>query len=308
MTHRPRRTPTPGLVLGRALLAAAVAAAKPSAMATTFVVNSPDGGDCDAISGTWDPATQTCTVSGGGVQLSWNDLLVVDSVTLRIEVFFINDGTIQNLGFIDVYLTLDSHGTLGIASGARVHVNPGAELYNGTLIDNDGTLINHSFLTNAGNIENTGIIVNSGSISNFLPFPFDPFINNGVVVNLCSGVIGGSPVTGNPPIDAMSLGVEPGQLSWCETPVADVGFDVVRGDLGGLRASGGDFAQATAECLADNEVSTSVTYGVDPPAGEGFWFAVRPVGLGGNGSYDSGFPSQPGSRDGGIAASGNDCP
>ena len=67
-------------------------------------------------------------------------------MTLRVEAFFINDGTIQNLGFIDVYLTLDSHGTLGIASGARVHVNPGAELYNGTLIDNDGTLINQSFL------------------------------------------------------------------------------------------------------------------------------------------------------------------
>jgi hypothetical protein len=44
------------------------------------------------------------------------------------------------------------------------------------------------------------------------------------------------------------------------------------------------------------------------PAGQGFWYLVRAESCGGNASYNSGSPSQIGSRDAEIAASANACP
>jgi hypothetical protein len=51
-----------------------------------------------------------------------------------------------------------------------------------------------------------------------------------------------------------------------------------------------------------------MAYPGTPAAGQGDWFLVRGVTAGGAGSYDSGDPAQVGSRDAGIAASGNGCP
>ena len=47
---------------------------------------------------------------------------------------------------------------------------------------------------------------------------------------------------------------------------------------------------------------------VKPDTVDGFWFLVRGVNCGGSGSYDTGEPSQVGSRDAEIAGSGADCP
>jgi hypothetical protein len=106
----------------------------------------------------------------------------------------------------------------------------------------------------------------------------------------------------------LGLEVSADALSW-DPPVCDVGYDVVRGDLETLLASGGDFAAATVECLANDHATTSLAYGGSPEdPGAGFWFLARRVGTSGNGTYDSGGPSQQGLRDGEIAASGVDCP
>ena len=96
-------------------------------------------------------------------------------------------------------------------------------------------------------------------------------------------------------------------LSWT-TLAGATGYDIVRGDLGTLRSSAGDFSLATQECLDDNRTTMSLLFTGTPAVGEGFWFLVRGVNCGGSGSYDTGEPSQVGGRDSEIVASGNDCP
>lgn len=96
-------------------------------------------------------------------------------------------------------------------------------------------------------------------------------------------------------------------VSWNSLPGA-ISYDVVRGGLSALRGSGGDFQSATQVCAAANTPATSFTTGENPPAGDGHWFLVRGRNCVGNGTYDSGAPSQVGLRDAEIAASGNGCP
>jgi CubicO group peptidase (beta-lactamase class C family) len=91
-------------------------------------------------------------------------------------------------------------------------------------------------------------------------------------------------------------------LQW--SPVAScTGYDAVRGGLGDLLATGGDFAAATSLCGANNLTVTALPDTDAPAAGEGFWYLVRAVTCHAAGSWDSGGPSQLGSRDAEIAAS-----
>jgi hypothetical protein len=107
--------------------------------------------------------------------------------------------------------------------------------------------------------------------------------------------------------DLLMLSVDREQLGWSCTAGA-VAYDVVRGDLHALRQVAGDVSQATQLCVGDDRTLTQYTGAFDPGAGQAVWYLVRPVEPGGNGSYDTGLPGQPASRDAGIAASGNDCP
>jgi len=95
-------------------------------------------------------------------------------------------------------------------------------------------------------------------------------------------------------------------LEWTATPGSS-GYDIVRGDLGVLRTSGGDFALATLECLADNRVPTALPYSQDPGPGQGWFFLVRQQTGGPYDSYDSGGFGQIDSRDTEIEASGVAC-
>jgi hypothetical protein len=94
-------------------------------------------------------------------------------------------------------------------------------------------------------------------------------------------------------------------LSW-STVAGATEYDIVRGDLGVLKGSGGDFAAATAECLDDNRTTALLLHA--PPAASNVWFLVRPANCGGGGTYDSGGLGQIGARDAEIAASASDCP
>ena len=112
------------------------------------------------------------------------------------------------------------------------------------------------------------------------------------------------------PADSPSLEVDDLEgddlLSW--TMVAEAtGADIVRGDLGSLRGSGGDFASSTERCLDSDRTTTTQRTGDTPAPGQGFWFLVRGQNCGGSGTYDTGAASQAGSRDPEVAASGRDC-
>ncbi|HEV8337190.1 MAG TPA: multicopper oxidase domain-containing protein [Candidatus Polarisedimenticolia bacterium] len=113
---------------------------------------------------------------------------------------------------------------------------------------------------------------------------------------------------GDPGLTAyFGLTMEPALL-WWSSMIGATSYDVVRGDAATLQSTGGDFAQATKACVADNRVETSMPYTAVPAVGEVWWFAARKVTGGGNGTYDGGDATQVGSRDAEIAASGHGCP
>jgi spore coat protein A len=102
------------------------------------------------------------------------------------------------------------------------------------------------------------------------------------------------------------LRVEPTRLWWGTVAGAAV-HDVVRGDLGTLRSTGGDFSDpaATEACLANDRIETFWLHDETPLPGEGVWYLVRD---GAGGTYDAPGDGQAAGRDAGIAASGNGCP
>ena len=93
-------------------------------------------------------------------------------------------------------------------------------------------------------------------------------------------------------------------LSWSANDGA-TGYDVVTGLLDDLRASGGDFSLVES-CLADD--LPAVELQIADADGPSRWYLVRGVNCGGEGSWDTGLPSQIGSRDPGIGASPLSCP
>ncbi len=107
--------------------------------------------------------------------------------------------------------------------------------------------------------------------------------------------------------DLLTLRVSRNGLWWADVENAS-SYDVVRGVLKSLHVTDGDFSQATMACLTNNLTGTQIAASMTPEADEGFWFLVREVTSGGNGSYDSGGAGQVAGRDAGIAASGNACP
>lgn len=95
-------------------------------------------------------------------------------------------------------------------------------------------------------------------------------------------------------------------ISW--TPLTNAtAYDVVRGNLDVLRSTG-SFALATDLCIANDTTQLSVPYSANPAPGSAFWFVARGIDCSGPSTYDSGAPSQVGSRDAGIQASAFACP
>jgi len=96
------------------------------------------------------------------------------------------------------------------------------------------------------------------------------------------------------------------ELSWTAIPDTQ-SYDVVLADLGTLRDSGGDFTVATLGCLADDVRETSLGELPTPVPDQAFLILVRGNNCAGPGTYDSGAPSQVGSRDPGINAAPATC-
>ena len=108
-------------------------------------------------------------------------------------------------------------------------------------------------------------------------------------------------------VDPPELSLDSTQISWDPLP-GSTGYDVVRGDLGTLRTTGGDFVAATQTCVLNGQAVTSVSHsGGNLLPGEGFWYLNRTRDVVGKGTYDSGYSAQLGLRDQEIAGSGIDC-
>jgi hypothetical protein len=102
------------------------------------------------------------------------------------------------------------------------------------------------------------------------------------------------------------ISVSRNELSWTSAPGA-TGYDVVQGDLHGLRG-GGDFSTAVDQCLADDLDAGTLAYATDPPPGSAWWILTRGVSGAINMTWDSpeGPPVTP--RDPGIDAAAAACP
>jgi uncharacterized membrane protein len=97
------------------------------------------------------------------------------------------------------------------------------------------------------------------------------------------------------------------RTSWADVTGA-TGYDLVRGGLSALQSSGGDFSAAVNACLENDLTETSSDDRDTPASGDGFWYLVSATTCGGHGTFDSGAPSQVGSRNTEIQASPNACP
>jgi N-acetylneuraminic acid mutarotase len=113
--------------------------------------------------------------------------------------------------------------------------------------------------------------------------------------------------TTRPSVSVGKLGTAT-SLSWA--PLSDAtGYDAVKGNLGPLRNSNGNFTTATKACIANDVAAATVSDGEVPPPTGGLWFVVRSVNAcSGAGTYDEPGSSQQGSRDAEIAASASACP
>jgi hypothetical protein len=120
--------------------------------------------------------------------------------------------------------------------------------------------------------------------------------------NDCDGIVDNPPA----PTGIGDLSVEDSMLHWTHLGET-TGYDVVRGNLAALQASSGDFSLATMACLADDYPGASLAEGEPPVPGEGFWFLLRPMNCGGNGTYDTVDPSQIGLRDAEVDAAPDSC-
>ena len=101
----------------------------------------------------------------------------------------------------------------------------------------------------------------------------------------------------------LRLRAEHNSVAWDDEPAEAGPWSVVWGDLGTLRATGGDFATATIGCLANDTWNAAVPFGADPAPGEAFWFMARRD----SDTYADGTPEQVGDPDAGIAGSNRSC-
>ena len=327
-----------GVTMHRTLVIAAALLACTSNLAVTHVIDGtlPDGGDCPLF-GEWNAAAQSCRVTDATVQEG--DILRILSATLEIDGTLTNEGMVNSSGLIvnngflnstnDLVNFWDgsminrgeffSHfmynfGGLVNEPGASIvfelHLENNAPLLNqgsvevignfanipGRVIENVGTMT----LAPTANFNNAGLFVHAGTLDNA-----GRLTNDGNFVEHCESVVVGNPIEGTPSTPAQSLDVGPASLEWCAIEGA-TGYDVVEGDLALLRASGGDFTTAVLGCVGNNVELLSLEHGVQPATDQGVWFLVRANGTGGA-SYESGFSSQLGTRDGEIAGSPHAC-
>jgi glucose/arabinose dehydrogenase/PKD repeat protein len=110
-----------------------------------------------------------------------------------------------------------------------------------------------------------------------------------------------------PSLTATQISPGTARLTWTSLACA-ASYDVVRGDLGALRGSAGDFGPAVTACLANDLGVTTLDDGAPAPAG-GAWYLTRGNGCGGAGTYDeSGVLSQQETRDPELLESAAVCP
>jgi hypothetical protein len=98
-----------------------------------------------------------------------------------------------------------------------------------------------------------------------------------------------------------------GVVFWTPLPGA-LTYDLVKGSLN-LLSSTRSYTTSVLSCLAGGQGGTSAPDPDLPAAGQGYYYVVRGVGCGGDGTYDDGLGTgQSGPRDAAIDAAAASCP
>jgi len=109
------------------------------------------------------------------------------------------------------------------------------------------------------------------------------------------------------PVSGLALTTAGGVIRWSAAAGA-TSYDLVKGSLGTLAATRGDFGASVLSCLVNDGGATSAADPAVPAVGKGFFYLVRSVGACAlTGSYDEGG-SQSAPRDPGIASAPLACP
>jgi uncharacterized repeat protein (TIGR01451 family) len=219
-------------------------------------------------------------VSGNADEDSSGDVSLGDTLTYSFKVTNTGRVTLNAISVVDPLPGLSPIDCGGVTSLAPAEVVTCTATYTVTQADVD-----------AGLITNTATALGSEPLGDQVSDVDDE--------KVCL------PPVESPLLSVGKLGTD-AELSWISPSGATL-FDLVQGGLAALTTSGGDFALATQQCIADDEPGLSFVFSGTPTVGDGFWFLVRRADCVG-GSYETGAASQAGLRDAEIAASGNDCP
>jgi uncharacterized membrane protein len=199
----------------------------------------------------------------------------------------------QGVNLTDIY----PYGPTAMSADGRVHTGVLASLFGsvGFVVKTPTSLVCHAPAGSPTQIQTTVVSFPQG---------LDAALAGGDTLGPCQ-------CSANAPteIPALTIGktaAGTAQLDWSAVGTA-AGYDLARGSLKALRRYG-SFDLATADCLENDLTGTSHEDAVTPTAGDGLWYLVRAVNCGGGGTFDSGAPSQAGSRDAGIQASSFTCP
>jgi hypothetical protein len=108
-----------------------------------------------------------------------------------------------------------------------------------------------------------------------------------------------------PPVSGLALGANKTTWSWIKPNRAGT-YDLLRGNLNGLRAASGNFAASSPICVASDLTTTQADDATAPAPGAALFWIVRVTECAGlAGTWNEGVPSQVATRDGGLAAA---CP
>ncbi|MCU0231188.1 MAG: right-handed parallel beta-helix repeat-containing protein [Acidobacteria bacterium] len=109
-------------------------------------------------------------------------------------------------------------------------------------------------------------------------------------------------------VTGLTLAPDRRSVSWTARPDA-LSYDVVRGELAALGASGGSFSASLAQCVEDDSPDAATDDRFVPAAGSGTYLLARPNGpASDSGSWDDDADGLTATRDAGIAASPSACP
>lgn len=110
------------------------------------------------------------------------------------------------------------------------------------------------------------------------------------------------------PVSGLQFDADGQTMTWAPQ-FTGTSFDVLRGDLGALRASGGDFGASGISCVADDGPVAGATDTSIPGGSRGFFYLARAVSCADqHGSYESAGPGQVGSRDDAMLGLPAACP